>query len=314
MNIDLNLLKALNALLETESVSKAAKAVNLSQPAMSRALDRLRDVLRDPLLVRSGRGMTPTPRGEALRAPVRDALAAVAVVFNPPAFDPSTSQDRFRLMMPDYIAQLIMPPVLAQIFTAAPGVRIDIENLSETGIAALREGKVSLGFGVVDDGPVLENVASQALMQDRQICLVRKGHPLLKTGATLEGYAAASHAMLSITGRGGGRIDEVLKNHGLSRKIALRITHFMTISAVIAPTDLIITAPELLARQVMNDDLSLMALPPELQTPPFTMSQIWHERFTKDPSHRWLRALVKSACRTLNFESRPTASDDGPAL
>lgn len=296
-NADLNLLKALEALLETGSVSRAAERVNLSQPAMSRALDRLRHAMRDPLLVRSGRGMALTPRGEALRAPVRDALARASLVFKLVEFDPSNSQERFRLMMPDYLAHLIMPQVLAQVFEVAPGVRIDIENLSATGITELREGKVSLGFGVVDDGPRLETVASQALMRDRQVCLVRKEHPLSRDGVTLERYAAASHAMLSITGRGGGRIDDLLNDHGLSRTIVLRITQFMTISAIIAPTDLIITVPEILARQVMTDDLTQMELPFELQTPSVTVSQIWHERFSKDPGHRWLRGLIKSACK-----------------
>lgn len=151
-SIDLNLLKALDALLETESVSKAADRVNISQPAMSRALNRLQHALKDPLLVRSGRGMVLTPRGEALRAPVRDALARVSLVFKPAVFDPSIAQDRFRLIAPDYLAQLIMPPVLAQIFALAPGVRIEMENLSATGIAEMCEGTISLGFGVVEDG------------------------------------------------------------------------------------------------------------------------------------------------------------------
>ncbi len=298
-NIDLNLLKALNALLETESVTKAAERANLSQPAMSRALNRLQHAIKDPLLVRSGRGMVLTPRGEALRIPVRDALAGVSVVFKPEVFDPSRAQDRFRIMAPDYVAQLIMPKVLEQAFKIAPGIRVEMENLSASGISEMCEGKISLGFGVVDDGPVLDNVASQALFEDCQVCLMRKGHPLLKDGVSLEHFAATPQAMLSITGKGGGRIDEVLKKHGLTRTIALRITHFMTISSVIAPTDLIITVPEALAKQVMTSELELVSLPRELQTPPFSVSQIWHERFTKDPAHQWLRRLIKSACQDL---------------
>ncbi|MEM7215544.1 MAG: LysR family transcriptional regulator [Pseudomonadota bacterium] len=300
-NIDLNLLKALEALLETESVTRAAELVNLSQPAMSRALNRLQHAIKDPLLVRSGRGMVLTPRGEALREPVRDALARVSVVFKPEIFDPSKAQNRFRIMAPDYVAQMIMPKVLGQVFNLAPSVRIEMENLSATGITEMCEGKLSLGFGVVDDGPVLENVASQALFDDRQVCLIRKGHPLLKRGPSLdiESFASTPQAMLSITGKGGGRIDDVLKEHGLKRTIALRITQFMTISAVIAPTDLIITVPEVLARQVMTPEIRLVQLPKELQTPPFTVSQIWHERFTKDAGHQWLRRLIKSACQEL---------------
>lgn len=299
-NIDLNLLKALDALLETESVSKAADRVNLSQPAMSRALSRLQNAIKDPLLVRSGRGMVLTPRGEALRAPVRDALTQVAIVFKPQTFDPSKAEDHVRIMAPDYLAQMIMPPVLGTVFNLAPGIRIDMENLSAAGVSEMCKGEISLGFGVVNDGPTLENVASQALFEDRQVCLMRTGHPLLDSGMSLDGYAAAPHALLSITGRGGGRIDDVLKDHGLKRRIALRITHFMTISTVIAPTDLIITVPELLARQVMTDKLRLMPLPEELQTPSFTVSQIWHERFTKDAAHQWLRRLIKSACQKMH--------------
>ncbi|MBG02660.1 MAG: LysR family transcriptional regulator [Rhodospirillaceae bacterium] len=298
-NFDLNLLKALDALLETESVSKAAHVVHLSQPAMSRALNRLQHALKDPLLIRAGRGMVLTPRGEALRQPVRDALAKVSTVFTPQTFDPSTAQDRFRIMAPDYLAQMIMPRVLGQVFSLAPHVQIEMESLSEQGIAEMCEGKVSLGFGVVDDGPVLYNVAAQALLTDRQICLMRKGHPLSAVGMSLESYAAASHALLSITGRGGGRIDTVLKEHGLVRTVSLRVTHFLTISAVIAPTDLIITVPERLAQQVMTRDLMLMELPRELQTPSFTVSQIWHERFTEDPAHRWLRRQIKAVSANL---------------
>ena len=298
--VDLNLLKALDALLETESVSRAAELVNLSQPAMSRALNRLQHAIKDPLLVRSGRGMVLTPRGEALRAPVRDALARVSHVFKPQVFDPSKAQDRFRIMAPDYLAQMIMPTVLGQVFSLAPQVQIDMENLSASGISEMCEGKVSLGFGVVNDGPDLYNVAAQALLEDHQVCLMRKGHPLIEKGISLKGYAATSHALLSITGRGGGRIDDVLKELGLTRTIALRITHFMTISAVIALTDLIITVPEILARQVMTDELRIMPLPEELQTPPFTVSQIWHERYTQDPAHQWLRRLIKSACQKMH--------------
>lgn len=298
-NIDLNLLKALDALLETESVTKAAELANLSQPAMSRALNRLQHTIKDPLLVRSGRGMVLTPRGEALRTPVRDALAQVSHVFKPQVFDPSRAQDRFRIMAPDYVAQMIMPTVLGQIYKLAPQVQIEIENLSATGVSDLCEGHISLGFGVVDDGPVLYNVASQSLFEDHQVCLVRKGHPLIKDGMSLKAYSASAHALLSITGRGGGRIDDVLREYGLKRKIALRITQFMTISAVIAPTDLVITVPEQLAHQVMTDELHMMPLPSELQTPTFTVSQIWHERFTKDPAHQWLRRLVRSASQKI---------------
>jgi len=308
MGIDLNLLKALDALLETQSVSQAADRVNLSQPAMSRALNRLQHAMKDALLVRSGRGMVLTPRGEALRGPVRDAVSRVSVVFKPQTFDPAKAEDHFRIMAPDYLAQLVLPTVLAQVFREAPQIRIDIENLSAASLSDLDAGRIALGLGVVNDGPRLETAAAQALFEDRQVCVLRRGHPLIRSGMTLEGYAAASHALLSITGKGGGRIDERLKEHGLKRWIALRITHFLTLSAVIAPTDLIITVPERLARLVLTEELDLVPLPEALRTSPFTVSQIWHERFTEDPAHRWLRRLVKSACRSIAVFGAPKES------
>lgn len=298
LSIDLNLLKALQALLETGSVSRAAQQVNLSQPAMSRALDRLRHILKDPLLVRAGRSMMLTPRAEHLLAPVQAAVGQLNGVFAPAVFDPGKADTVFRLMAPDYLSQKIMPGVLAQVCALAPKMTIEIENLSAQGVDDMCEGSLSLGFGVVDDGPVLRNVASQALLTDRQVCLMRADHPLADGPISLEGYASASHALLSITGKGGGRIDDVLKKEGLSRRIAVRIPHFLTISAVIANTDLIITVPELLAEQVMQDGLCVRPLPEPLETPSFTVSQIWHERFTADPAHMWLRRIVKSVCRS----------------
>ena len=295
-NIDLNLLKPLGALLETASVSQAAEHVNLSQPAMSRALNRLQFVMKDPLLVRSGRGMALTPRAEALREPVQDALATLSGLLKPQVFDPAQARDRFRIMVPDYLTQMILPPVLGQIFQAAPHMQIEIENLSEKAIADLRSGEIALGFGVVEDGPALDNAHAQPLFQDRQVCLMRKDHPLTQNGLTLEKYAAASHALLSITGKGGGRIDDILKDHGLSRTISLRVSHYLSIRSVIAATDLIIAVPEMLARLVMTKDLQIMPLPKEVPSPPFNISQIWHPRFKEDPAHQWLRRLVKAEC------------------
>ena len=312
LDVDLNLLKALGALIETESVSQAAVQVNLSQPAMSRALNRLQHVLKDPLLVRSGRRMVLTPRAERLREPVRDALDRLASLFRPQVFDPARARDRFRIIAPDYLTQSILPPVLGSLFSLAPGISVEVESLSEEGIAELCDGRASLGFGVIDEGPPLDNVRSQALMQDRQVCLMRSDHPLARSGLSLAGYAGASHALLSITGKGGGRIDAVLRQHGLSRTIALRISHFLTISAVIAPTDLIVTVPERLARQVVTDGLRIVDLPDELTRPPFTVSQIWHDRFTEDPAHRWVRRLIKSVCDGRSA-SDPAADDPSSA-
>lgn len=298
--IDLNLLKSLNALIETESVTKAAEVVNLSQPAMSHALGRLQHLLKDPVLIRSGRGMVLTPRGEALREPVQRALDQVSKVFEPQIFNPALAEARFSIMAPDYLGQIIMAPVIGQALTLAPNIEIELENISKKAIADMCAGKISLGFGVVNDGPELENVRAQALFEDQQICLMRKGHPLSQGKMSLKDYANARHGLLSITGKGGGRIDDVLKSFGFERKIALRVSHYLTISEVLSPTDLLMTVPQVLANKIMTDQLCQRSLPKELQLPSFTVSQIWHERFEKDPAHQWLRRLIKATCQA-NF-------------
>jgi DNA-binding transcriptional LysR family regulator len=289
-------MKALNALLETGSVGQAAERVNLSQPAMSRALNRLQHALNDPLLVRSGRGMKLTPRAEELRIPVQAALAKLSAVFEPRIFDPALAEKKFRIMAPDFLSMILLPAVLSKVFAQAPRVQIDVESFSEKGINDLSNGEISLAFGVVEASPGLDNVASQVLFQDHLVCLMRKGHPLQKTGMTLQAYASYNHALFSIIGKGGSSIDEIMKAHGLSRNIVLRVSHFLTISAVMAPTDLLVTVPSRLVAHLSPDELVTMELPEELRTPPTSISQIWHHRFTQDPAHQWLRRMVKDSC------------------
>lgn len=296
-NIDLNLLVALEALLNEVSVTRAAMAVNLSQPAMSRALDRLRATLKDPLLVRSGRAMVLTPRAESLRTPLHDALERVRSVMSPNEFNPATSQECFRLVGVDYVSHLILPSLLEEIYTQAPHVTVEVEQLSAMAMEDLKTGKIDLGFGVLNDGPAFDQAYAQPLFEDHFVCLLRKRHALAGKKISLEDFVACSHALLSITGRGGGEIDRRLAQVGLSRKIALRLSHFTAIHSVIATTNLITTIPSRLAYQVKGHDLAVLDLPDELQGPGFTISQIWHERFHNDPARKWLRALVKNVCK-----------------
>ncbi len=298
-NLDLNLLVALEALLETSSVTKAAQQINLSQPAMSRALDRLRHVLKDPLMVRSGRGMTLTPRAEALRLPLQEALERVRSVLAPNEFNPATSQASFKIICADYVSQLLMPNVLAELYTQAPGIHIQIENMSAQNLKGLRDGEIDLGLGVIQDGPNFETAFHQPLLDDRFVVIMREDHPLARNELDVEDYAGASHALLSITGRGVGAMDRRLEKFGLKRKIALRLPHFLAVHSVIAKTDLIVTLPERLAKTVDGKGLRIMELPTEVSPLNFTVSQIWHERFHHDPARKWLRSILKSGATRL---------------
>lgn len=297
-NIDLNLLHALEALLEEGSVTRAAQSINLSQPAMSRALDRLRHVLKDPLLVRAGRGMILTPRAESLKQPVRNAMNGVRGVLTQDHFEPATASIDFKIVGIDYITSLMMPLALERLYREAPHIHVDIENISEQSLQSFREGEIDLAIGVINDGPYLASAYHQALYDEHFVCIMRKDHILSKTETlTLNAFAEASHALLSITGKGGGTIDRRLADFGLKREIALRLPHFLAVHSVIEKTDLIATIPKRLASLYSAKNIVMRELPDEIKGPAFTISQIWHERFHHDPANKWLRGIVKDVCR-----------------
>ncbi|NVJ90123.1 MAG: LysR family transcriptional regulator [Methylocystaceae bacterium] len=297
-NIDLNLLHALEALLEEGSVTRAAQAVNLSQPAMSRALDRLRHVLKDPLLVRAGRGMVLTPRAENLKQPVRNAMNGVRGVLSQDHFDPATANVHIRIVGIDYITSLMMPLALERLYQQAPQAHVDIENISEQALQSFKDGEIDLAIGVVDDGPYLTSAYHQALYDEHFVCIMRKDHPLSQQKTlSLNGFTEAAHALLSITGKGGGTIDRRLADFGLNREISLRLPHFLAVHSVIEKTDLITTVPMRLAALYSPDNIVIKELPEEIKGPAFTVSQIWHERFHHDPANKWLRGVVKDVCR-----------------
>ena len=299
-NIDLNLLHALEALLEEGSVTRAAQSINLSQPAMSRALDRLRHVLKDPLLVRAGRGMVLTPRAENLKQPVRNAMNGVRGVLTQDHFDPATANIHFRILGADYTTSLVLPFVLVRLYQEAPQAHVDIENISEQALQSFKDGEIDLAIGVVDDGPYLTSAYHQALYDEHFVCIMRKDHILSKPETlTLNAFAEAAHALLSITGKGGGTIDRRLADLGLKREITLRLPHFLAIHSVIEKTDLIVTVPARLAALYSSENIVMRELPDEIKGPSFTVSQIWHERFQHDPANKWLRGIVKDVCRSI---------------
>jgi DNA-binding transcriptional LysR family regulator len=298
-NLDLNLLIALEALLEEVSVSKAALRVNLSQPAMSRALDRLRHALKDPLLVRAGRGMTLTPRAESLIDPMRDTMARVRNLMAPNEFVPAEATDTFKIMSMDYVFEFMMPRVLEKLFQQAPNISVDFIPISPSAFDQVRAGEIDLVIGVLDDGPKLDNVYDDDLMMDRLVCIMRKNHPLAGETLTLERFSSASHGLLSLTGRGGGIIDRKLAPLGLKRHISLRIPHLSTAQAIISSTDVIMSVPERFAETLDDSTFITQELPKELGLKPFKISQIWHDRFHQDPARKWLRSMVRQCLADL---------------
>lgn len=290
---DLNLLVTLNVLLAEGSVARAARRLHLSPSAMSRALARLRAVTGDPLLVRAGRGLVPTPRALALRDRVGELVQGAEEVLRPelrPRLDQLVRTFTFRTS--EGFVENFGSALIARVVAEAPGIRLRFMQKLDKDSAPLRDGTVDLETGVVDEsaGPELR---VQALFRDRFIGVVRKGHPLHRGRVTPARYAAGRHISVSRRGREKGAIDEALKAAGLEREVVTIVGGFATALALARQSDLIVSVPE---RHTGNlrDGMHSFALP--VETPAFTVSMLWHPRLHGDPVHRWLRACVREIC------------------
>lgn len=286
---DLNLLAFLEALFVAGSITGAGARVGLSQPAASRALGRLRRSFGDPLFVRSGGGLAPTPRAARLREPLRRALAEVTAMLAPDRFDPATARGAVRLLVPDLEAAALAPPLLARLAATAPDVDVAFVPRRGDAAAMLAADEVDLAIGVFPRAPA--GFRRQRLYRDTMVCIVRAGHPAAQRGLTLARFLALRHALVTITGEGGGAVDAALAARGLARRIALRIPSFLAAPLVVAKSDLVVTLPRRAALHIASL-APVVLLEPPLPIPAFDLSQLWHERQHADARHRWLRALV----------------------
>ena len=287
--IDLNLLMALDALLSEHHVTRAARKVGLSQSAMSRALARLRDVFGDPLLVRGQRGMLPTARASALRAPLAAALQHLERVFRErDTFEPSQAIRRVRILGEDYAEAVLMPGLLARIRREAPGVDLDLAPRGSDPAASLRSGDADLLIGVAADYPGLYR---QELFSEDFACLVRSGHPQIRERISLKQYCALGHIVVSVRPEFPGPVNAALEARGLSRRVVLRLAHFVAAPWIVAETDLVLTLARRLAQRYA-ESLSLRLVSPPLALRRFVVQMDWHERSSHDPAHQWLRRVV----------------------
>lgn len=287
--IDLSGLALLEALFETRNITRAGDRVDLSQPAASRALGRLRLALRDPLFVRGSAGLVPTPRAAALQPRLREALAAVRAMVAPVTFDPATATGPCRLFVNDVDAAALVPRLLAVLAAEAPGLDVELLPRRDDPLAALAAdaGDLALGFYPAAGA----GFRRQRLYGDTMVCVLRRGHPALARGLTLARFVALRHALISITGIGGGVVDQALAARGLARRVALRIPSFLAAPLVVARSDLVVTMPRRVATEFAALAPIVLVEPP-LPLPGFTVSQVWHERRHADPRHAWLRKTI----------------------
>ena len=290
---DLNLLITLDVLLAEGSVAGAARRLRLSPSAMSRALARLREATGDPLLVRAGRDLVPTPRAIELRERVRQLVEDGEAVLRPAEkLDLKKLVRTFTLRTSDGFVESFGPELIARVGEDAPGVRVRFVQKVDKDSTPLREGTVDLETGVVGMKTSPE-VRAQALFRDRFIGVVRMGHALTQGEITAARYAAGRHVAVSRRGLGQGPIDEALAPLGLEREIAVIVGGFSAALALARASDLIASVPE---RHTGNLRAGMHSFPLPVSTPELTVSLLWHPRLDADPAHRWLRGHVREVC------------------
>ncbi|WP_274917097.1 LysR family transcriptional regulator [Streptomyces sp. WZ-12] len=290
-NIDFNLLTALDALLEEESVTAAADRLGLSGPAMSRALGRIRRTVGDPILVRAGRRMVPTPRAVEIKAEVRRLVEAAHGVLSPagPA-DPARLNRVFTLNASDVMVTILGPPLVARVAREAPGVVLRFLGESHVDLPLLRDGVADLELGVIDS-PEPE-VRTAPLFEDRIVAVVRGGHPLAEQPLTARRLVAGPHLGFSRRGRLAGPLDTALAERGLRRRVIATVPTLAAMLMMVRDSDAVGLAPERTAAPMIRG-LGLRALPVPLDLPPMPMAMAWHPRQEADPGHRWLREVVR---------------------
>ncbi|HSN04133.1 LysR family transcriptional regulator [Nitrospira sp. NS4] len=293
---DFNLLVALDVLLAEGNVTRAAQRLRLSASAMSRALARLREATGDPLLVRAGRGLVPTPRALELRERVSQLVQDGEAVLRPAEKLNLKQIERiFTLRTSEGFVENFGPDLIARVGDEAPGVRLRFVQKPNKDSAPLRDGTVDLETGVVEKTTAPE-LRVQVLFRDRYIGVVRKGHPLSKGKITPSRYAAGRHICVSRDGFARGPIDEALKPLGLEREIVTIVGGFSTALGLARASDLIATVPE---RHTGNLRAGMHSFPLPVSMPEFTVSLLWHPRLDADQAHRWLRGLVRDICAVI---------------
>jgi DNA-binding transcriptional LysR family regulator len=295
-SLDLNLLVALDALLREANVSRAAMRLNLSQPATSHALQRLRDLIGDPLLVRNGARMELTPRAQALRSPLAHALDQVRALFVSDDFDAARSDRHFRLMMPDLAVELLMPPLMEKVTLIAPNVTIDVVPWRGPAIFTPEFARtIDL---VISIGDSFKGFHRQRLYTDSDALAVRRGHPAGTKLKKREAFLAARHVAVIIRGQNEDLIDTWLRAKGIERRIALVVPGYIEALHVTARTDLVAFVPRRLI-SALSKQLSLMTVTPPLDPGIDEQHMFYPTRAQMDPGSIWLRKLMLETGREL---------------
>ncbi|QYY25700.1 LysR family transcriptional regulator [Diaphorobacter sp. MNS-0] len=305
--LDLNLLRVFDEVMAERNLTRAAEKLAITQPAVSNALRRLREVLGDELVTRRGHGVEPTPRALALWPAVRHALAQLQEALSPGRFDPASAQTTFVLAMADATGATLIPPLIEIVEREAPGVSLRVVPLTTRDPRRLLDDE-SADMAVGYFPAVLADLTARAqsdnvvahestrLYDGQYVCVMRADHPLAAVPMTLDLYCAARHLLVSFSGKPFGFIDGALAALGRERRIVLTVNQFFTAGRVVATTDLLTVLPRhFVGVASVRDELVWRPLPMTL--PPVHVDALWHRRRNHDPAHRWLREAIARAAR-----------------
>src|SRR5687768_4595937 len=291
-DVDLNLLVVFDALLKARSVSGAARALKMSQPATSFALNRLRKMFGEPLFVRTARGIHPTPYAESLSLPLETILDRIrADLLQQPTFDPATEQRSITFNMQDIGELVFLPRILDRLNTIAPGLQVRTVNLPPPLLEpALRSGEVDIALGHFPD---LDGAAlfQQRLFSHSFVCIVRADHPTIKDEMTRRQFLEGLHAVVHPAGHMSDSLETELQTQGLTRRVSVRIEHFLAVPTILSQSNLIFTVPYAIGAELAKlADIKLVR--PPFKAKPRIVKQHWHARFQHDAANRWLRTMV----------------------
>lgn len=294
-NLDFNLLKVLDALIAERNVTRAAERVGRSQPAVSNALHKLRKLLGDDLLVRGQKGFLLTPRAEAIRAPLREAIVLTEeCLARAPLFDPATASDVFRLSTPDRLSLAVVPPLYERLRKFAPNMSLQVITADRApALALLDADRTDIALGWLDQKPDYLN--AEYLLEESMFCVLRRGHPMLKHGAKFDMDTMLSypHIVVSATGTRNAIFDDLLRRHRLQRHALVAVSNFTAVPHILARSDMIGVFTELAAK-VLKKSFDLATRPVPYDVGKISTNMVWHCRNENDKKHVWLRQQIKA--------------------
>jgi DNA-binding transcriptional LysR family regulator len=293
---DLNLLVVFDGVMQERSVTRAGKRLAMSQPALSHALNRLRYLLKDQLFIRTPKGMVPTPRAEQLAPPLRQALTEMQRALEPETFVAAQANRRFSIAINNYAAIVLAAPLVAAVSEAAPLVQLDLRPSGTLDVVDLLDsGELDVAIGTFEN--VGERFQSAALLEDRFVAVMRRGHPAGRGTLSAGAFATLGHVAISSSGDDTGFIDRSLATRGAKRRVALRLP-YLSAGPVLAKSDMVATLSRRVAEAMIREStLQLRELP--FTSPTVRTSMLWHRRLDGYPAHRWLRDLIASVSRGL---------------